>query len=807
MRKTILSVLLFASALHGQVKLQHRETLNIDAGWKFYSGDAIGAQAGNYNDADWRDLNLPHDWSIEREFKQDNPGGGSNGYLPGGVGWYRKQLPLPSGMKGRRVLIQFDGVFMNSDVWVNEHFLGRYPSGFSTFYYDISEYLKFDGPNVIAVRVDNANQPAARWYTGAGIYRHVWLIAADPLHIEQWGTTVTTPQASRDEATVRIATRLMAGAYPETKFVWYAPDASAYRLVTKNCKLTSQIFDENDALVGETSTLLSVPNFSKQEVIQEIRLKQPALWSVSTPHLYKVYSSLDDGTRVVDDYLTPFGIRQLTYSAEKGFLLNDEPMKIKGCCLHQDAGPFGRAVPLKIWETRLRLLKKMGCNAVRMHCPHAPEFYDLCDRLGFFILNDAFDEWRCDWESSFSESPRGKVEYGYNKYFEQWHQTDLRNFIRLNRNHPSVFLWSLGNEIPEQYVKTPGAVARLKELVDICREEDPTRGTTVAIEGALPQVLNKEFITAVGVAGFNYVDIKNGSKYYEPYHQMYPDRLLLGTETVFTLGNWLAVKNNDYVMGQFMWVGIDYLGEAVWPKHGWDRGLIDLTGHPKPEYYFRQSLWSDAPMVYLTVGDHEIHVKGIGDIWNMPAVETHWNWPTGSTQPVIAYTTCDEVELFLNGQSLGTKKLADFPDLKIKWAVPFAPGILQAVGRKNGAAAAAFALETADKPAKLSVTTESVSIIPDGRDIAVVNVSIADKNGIPVAGADPFLDFEITGGGTVLRTCSGNLGDQTPYPATGRKAFKGRCQAIIRSNGQKGDITVTVRSEGLPPGSVTIRVE
>jgi beta-galactosidase len=808
MKKVLFILFIYSLSLNAQINLNYREKLNIDFGWKFYLGDVIDGSKISYNDNSWRTLNLPHDWSIEGEFNKNNPGGGATAYLPTGIGWYRKILSLPETIKNKKAIIQFDGVFMNSDVWVNEHFIGRYPNGFNSFYYDISDFIQ-PGNNTIAVRVDNSNQPASRWYTGSGIYRHVWLTITDPLHIEQWGTTITTPEVTNESATINISTRIRVGAYPETKWFFFDMDTSKFKFISKICKLTTKIFDDQNNFVGQTTTEVTIPNFTKLEVKQEIKIKNPNLWSTTTPRLYKAYSVLEADSKALDDYITSFGIRKFTFDPIKGFMINDKPMKVKGVCIHQDAGPLGSVIPKKIWVRKLQILKEMGCNGIRNHCANSPEFLDVCDSLGFMVLNDAFDEWSENWERTFSESSRGKVEYGYNKYFDQWCETDLRNFIRRDRNHPSVFMWSLGNEIPEQYSHTDDAVNKLIKLIRISQEEDPTRPNTLALEGNIRLKLNDNFTDLVDVTGFNYVDQKNHEKYYENYHKTHPNRMILGTETFDnSLGNWLAVRDNNYTVGQFMWVGIDYLGEAeAFPNHGWANGLVDINLNPKPEYFFRQSLWAEKPMVYLAVGNPHMQATNLQDIWNMPNVEANWNWIAQSVQKVNCYTNCEEAELFLNGKSFGTKQLIDFPDYILKWDVPYLPGILKVVGKNKGKEVCNYQLETTTEPAKLQVTTVDNSITADGRDIAVINIAVTDKKGLILTNAENLITFEIAGEGQILAASNANQSEESPFKTTKMKAFHGKCQVIVQSTTQNGIITLTVKAGGLPAASIVINTK
>ncbi len=792
--------------VNAQVNLQYRQKNNIDADWKFHAGDVIGAQKASFNDSSWRMLHLPHDWSIEGEFSRANPGGSSVAYLPTGIGWYRKVLEMPANSKGKHVIIQFDGVYMNSDVWVNDHFIGRYPNGFNSFYYDISEFIR-GGNNTIAVRVDNSNQPSARWYPGSGIYRHVWLTITDPLHIEQWGSTVTTKEITAKEATIQVATKIRVGPFPRTKWFFLETDTSKNKRITKRCSLTTKIFDDQNNLVGQNITQINVEDFSKQEIKQEIKITNPDLWSLTTPKLYKAYSVLATDSAQVDDCISSFGIRKITLDPVKGFKINGSAVKVKGACIHQDAGPLGRVIPRKIWVQKLQVLKDMGANAVRNHCANSPEFFDVCDSMGLLAFNDAFDEWSDNFEDTKSESPRGKVEYGYHKYFDQWAETDLRNFIRRDKNHPSIFIWSLGNEIPEQYLQTADATNKLKNLIRISREEDPTRPTTVALEGNVLKKLNNNFTDLVDVAGFNYVEMKNPKGRYAAFHKKHPDKMILGTETYYSLGNWLAAKNNNYVIGEFVWVGIDYLGEGGrYPSHGWEDGLIDINLNPKPEYYFRKSLWSDKPMAYLAIGEPHTNAKYFWDMWDMPNVKSTWNWEENKVQKVNCYTNCEEAELFLNGKSLGIKYMKDFEDQILKWDVMYAPGTLEVIGRNKSKKVTVFQLETVGKPSAIKLTLKE-SILPVKKnDIAVFDIEIVDDKGRTVSSADNLLSFEVSGEG-YMAASNANLSDSTSFRSNTMKAFGGKCQVFVQSLDRMGNIGLTVKSEGLGTASLKVPVQ
>lgn len=777
----------------------------IDLEWKFLNIDVFNGEKINFDDSEWRTLNLPHDWSVEGVFDNNAPSTGTGGYLPTGIGWYRKKLTIPESFKDKKVFLQFDGVYMNSDVWINEHHLGRYPYGYATFYYDVTQYVKFSdsGTNTISVRVDNSLQPSSRWYNGAGIYRHVWLIVTSPLHIEQWGVTITTPKVTPDEAEVDIKTGVTVGRYPETIWSCWELDTTKNTYIKKTATLITKIIDGKGNVVGEARDSIDMPNFTRHLFEQKIFINSPNLWSPESPWLYKVHSMVSVDNKIVDNVLNPLGIRKLEYNNSKGFLLNDIQIKMKGVCLHHDAGLFGSAVPEKIWIRKLKTLKEMGCNAVRTsHCPFNPEFYDLCDSMGILVLNEAFDEWNKSWDLGQSESPAGKSENGYHKYFRQWFETDLRNFIRRDKNHPCVVLWSVGNEIPEQYY--PDGDYYLKRMVSICHEEDPSRPVTVATEGNLRMHLNTGFLESVDIMGSNYIDLKNYDKMYDPWHLRYPEKLILGTETFYSLSNWLAVRDNDYVIGQFLWVGTDYLGESQWPYHGWNKGLIDICGYPKPEYYYRKSLWNPEPMVYLTVDtvpDFQL------TYWDTPKAATHWNWVKNSKKTIRCYTNCDEAELFLNGKSLGSKKLADFQDFVIKWEVPFQSGSLKVTGKIGGKKVTTYELKTALTPERILLRPDTLLFKAGSESISIIEVKVVDRNGILIPEANDEIKFLVEGAGTLLATSNGNLADNDQFRNNLRKANSGLCLAIVKIPGESGTVKITASSGKLRSAEVTLEIK
>jgi len=705
------------------------------------------------------------------------------------------------------VSIEFDGVYMNSDVWINGHHLGRRPYGYVSFAYDLTPHL-VSGMNVVAVRVDNSKQPNSRWYAGSGVYRHVRLTITDALHVAQWGTTVTTPAADSAGALVHLRTSIKNEQARE-----------------RRATLRSVILDKAGREVASRDTALSVAGQQTVDVSQQVRLTAPQLWSVEMPSLYTLRTRILDGSRVVDEYATPFGVRTIAFDKDRGFLLNGKRVKLNGVNLHHDAGAVGVAVPERVWERRLEVLKEMGANAIRTaHNPPAPEFLDLADRMGFLVMAEAFDEW------TFA-----KVEEGYNKYFHDWSERDLTDFVRRDRNHPSIVLWSAGNEIGEQ--KAPDGPKVLRRLIDILHREDPTRLVTTGNDEiyADGHPATVEFLSTEDVVGYNYVDRWHERRelYAEQDRHDHPEWKMIGTESTpafntfsgaYSLGSdstvvrpnyttgmiraerlWQWVAMHDYFAGDFMWTGIDYLGETRWPSKGAPTGPIDIIGNPKDTYYFYRSQWSDKPTLHLF---------------------PHWNWPgrEGQVIPVLAYTWCNAVELFVNGKSFGEKRL-EFPaqgtsggwnsyerpqvnattaDLHLQWDVPYQPGVLKAVGKRDGKPACEVEVRTAGAPAAIRLNVDRDVIDADPRDVALVTFEILDQQGVRVPTADNRVRFSVTGG-DIVAIDNGNLSDHDPYRADNRRAFNGKGLLIVRAK-QPGAIRIGASAEGLKGSEITVRV-
>lgn len=757
---------------------------NFDSRWRFTLGDPENAQTPGCSDAGWRLIDVPHDWSIEGAFDAANPTGGAGGFLPAGVGWYRKSFKLPAADKSRRVAIEFDGVMANSDVWINGVHLGKRPFGYVGFRYDLTNHLRFGGaPNVLAVRVDNAAQPASRWYAGAGIYRHVFLAITDPVHFEAQSTFVTTPKIAAGLATVRVQSvvfnRNNADAVPAKVTVQYS------------------LLAPNGAVVRSVETApQSIASGKSARFVQEVAVMNPERWDIAKPRLYRLRAKIRAVGTTLDSDEVPFGIREARFEPATGFWLNGQNLKIKGVCLHQDAGALGVAVPVQAWKSRLTTLKKLGVNAIRTaHNPPAPEFLDLCDRMGFLVMDEMFDTW------TVRKNP-----FDYSLYFKEWARRDTRDTIRRDRNHPSVILYSIGNEIrdtPRPEIAKP----ILTMLRDICHENDPTRPVTQALfRPNVSHDYDNGLADLLDVVGQNYRENEILAA-----HEAKPTRRIIGTENGHDRRVWLALRDNPAYSGQFLWTGIDYLGEARrWPTVGAGSGLLDRTGRPRPLAYERQSWWSDTPMVYAVrrVAAERTTPSDPGFEPLQRPPQTFADWTPASLETheenVEVYSNCERVELFLNNRSLGVQALPRDASPRT-WKVPFESGTLRAVGLKAGKPISEHTLRTAGKPAKIVLTPDYPTLTPDWEAVSTVTATIVDANGVPVPTANDSIQFTVTGPGTLAGVDNADNTSHESFRGSKRKAFQGYCVTLVRATGA-GTITVTASAPGLTDGTVTIRV-
>jgi beta-galactosidase len=762
-----------------------RAVIPFDANWRFVKEDATGAEQPDFDDSSWRTVNVPHDWSIEGPFSPSAPMGGAGGFLPAGVGWYRKHFKLPDYGANAREFIEFDGVMANSDVWINGYHLGKRPYGFVSFRYELTGHVDLGGkPNVLAVRADNSKEPASRFYIGAGIYRHVRLIVTAPVHLDQYGVVVTTPQITAGAATVNVQSTVV------NQAAFSAP-------VT----VQTTILAPDGHPVGGSQTAVTVEASGSATAQQQFSVPSPALWNLDSPNLYRAVVTVYAGTHPIDDEVVNFGIREFHFDAATGFWLNGKNFKIKGVCLHAEGGAVGAAVPLAVWERRLKALKEIGANAIRTaHNPVAPEFLDLCDRMGFLVMDEMFDCWTV-----------GKNDYDYHLYFKEWNITDTADTVRRDRNHPSIILYSAGNEIHD----TPNedlAKSILQGLVETFHQYDPTRPVTQALFRP-----NKSHDYTDGLADM--LDVV-GQNYREKEilaaHDQKPTRKIIGTENGHDLAYWLQVRDHPAYSGQFLWTGIDYLGESKsWPRIGSGSGLLDRTGTPRPLGFQRESWWSEKPMVLMARRTAPEVPTDMDPGYDEPkpnapdkyARRTFADWtpaqPARDGETVEVYSNCQTVELFLNDKSLGTKALPG-DDSARTWKVPFQPGTLRAEAKNGAEVVATDELKTAGKPAKITLTADPDSLGTSFDDVSFVRASVTDANGIEVPSANDVVSFAVSGPGVVAAVDNGDNSSTEPFQATQRHAYDGHCFAIIRATSATGPITITATASGLAAGTISI---
>ena len=819
-------------------------------------GDDSAASRPDYDDTAWRILNLPHDWAIEGEFSRDNPSGTGGGALPGGIGWYRKTFTVDKADEGKRLYIDFDGVYMNSEVFINGHSLGVRPYGYVSFSYDLTPYIKWGGKNVVAVRVDNGEQPNSRWYSGCGIYRNVWLTKLNPMHIAQWGTFITAEDVSKNSARLNIRTKIQYDAAAQLQDSVKQADGTYVVFDSEivplaDVVLQSRLMDAEGNVVDEVASELQVIPTCLNEVEQEIVVKNPNLWSVNTPYIYKVNSILIDKItgKVLDNYCTNTGIRTFRFDAQKGFILNGERLKINGVCMHHDLGCLGAAVNIRAIERQLEILQEMGCNGIRCsHNPPSPELLDLCDRMGFIVMDETFDMWR-----------KRKTAHDYSRYFNEWHERDLTDLILRDRNHPSVFIWSIGNEVLEQWSDAKADTLTLeqanlilnfghdqsmlakegemsvnslltKKLADMVKALDSTRPVTAGCNEPNPN--NHLFRSeALDLIGFNYHD-----DWFAGVPEKFPGKPFIVAESVSALmtrgyyrmpsdetvicperwdkpyfddsfscssydnchvpwgnsheGTMRHVKNNDFISGQYVWTGFDYLGEPTpygWPARSSYFGIVDLAGFPKDVYYLYQSEWHPEKKV--------LHLF------------PHWNWTPGQDIDMWAYyNNADEVELFVNGESQGVRTKGK-DDFHVVWRVKYESGVVKVVSRKDGKTVLEKEIHTAGEPAQIRLTADRNEIKSDGRDLSFVTVEVLDKDGNLCPNADNQIMFDVQGAGFIAGVDNGSPVSMEKFKADHRRAFYGKCLVVVQSDGKSGGIKLTATSEGLKTAVTAIKAK
>ena len=798
-----MAVIALSVILSGCSRPEPRTHVSFNEGWKFALAADDDAWQPSFDDSGWRVMNLPHDWSIEGEFSESHPASPGGGALPGGIGWYRKTFRVSKADKEKMTYISFDGVYRNSEVWINGNHLGKRPYGYSSFRYDLTPFLKYgEEDNVIAVKVDNSAQPNSRWYTGSGIYRNVWLTTTGKIAVDHWGTYVTTPVVNTEEALLMVTTQIR--------------NSSGSRA---DVRLETVVYDADNRKVARAETGQVEIIIEGATVTQELTVDNPSLWSLENPSLYRVVTTIRSGQLVADRYETVTGIRSFEFDADKGFVLNGEPVIIKGVCNHHDLGCLGAAVNTRAIERQLEILREMGCNGIRTsHNPPAPELLDLCDRMGFIVMDEAFDIWKVK-----------KTDYDYSLDFDEWHLKDLEAMVLRDRNHPSVFIWSIGNEVMEQWERDGSGEAIATELADFVRSMDDTRPVTAACNDPAPH--NPVIASgALDLIGFNYRDTL-----WTRFPQTFPEGKFIGTETTSALatrgsydmpsdivrrwparwdqpfrdGNadltcsaydncsapwgtthrdsWRLIKNNAYLTGMYIWTGFDYLGEPTpywWPARSSYFGIIDLAGFPKDVYYFYQSEWTDKDVLHLF---------------------PHWNWNPGQTVDLWAFTNCDEVELFLNGNTMGRQSRGE-NDFNLVWRVPFEEGALLAVGYRNGTEIMRREIHTAGEPAALMLAPDRSDIRADGTDLSFITVTVVDENNNPVPHADNMVNFSVEGPGIIAGVDNGSQTSMEPFKADYRKAYNSKCLVVVKAGKEKGEIKLTASADGMQDATCVIRV-
>ena len=767
----------------------------FDYDWKFNLNDNAIFSKSDYKDSFWRTLDLPHDWSIEGKIELSNPTKGAGGYFPAGVGWYRKSFHVPADWTGKHVSVYFEGVYMNSEVFVNGKSVGVHPYGYTSFDYDLTSFLRFGKENVIAVRVDNSQQINCRWYTGSGIYRHVWLNVTNPVHVAHWGTYITTPELNVDKASVQVKTIVK----NET--------SSLQRI-----ELSTVLTGEKTKSAGANEQVIELQPNSQKEVIQTILVNKPQLWTPDSPFLYHATTTIRQHSKLLDQTQQQFGIRSIKFSAERGLELNGKTLKLNGGCVHHDNGCLGAAAYDRAEERRVQLLKTAGFNAVRTsHNPPSEAFLDACDRHGLMVIDEAFDGWKA------SKNP-----HDYSTLFNAWWQRDMEAMLLRDRNHPSVIMWSIGNEVIER--TKPEAVEIAKMLVACAHKNDPTRPVTSAMttwgEG---WAVFDSLMAAHDVCGYNYQLHES-----EKDHQRVPSRIILQTESYprEAFKNWNAVQSQDYVIGDFVWTALDYLGESgigrwcypedlkgehwehdFFPWHGGYCGDVDLLGVRKPISHYRSMLWNDTEKLYLAVKepnpDNGLIKETMWSVW--PTWES-WTWPDkeGKKLDVEVYSKYPSVRLYLNDKLVGELPTTKVQEFKAVFAVPYAEGTLKAVGVVDNKEVESKLLKTAGVTAKISLKADRHRLKANGQDLSFVIVELTDASGNLQPNAENQLYFKVEGAAVIAGVDNARLNDPETYVSNSRKAWKGRAMVVIKSGHKVGQIKLIVSSPGLTDEVTTI---
>ncbi|GJM62754.1 sugar-binding domain-containing protein [Persicobacter diffluens] len=828
--RPIYFLLLIIGNLACQSTPESRKVEDFNFNWKFHWGDVGEAYQMTFNDTNWEQLRLPHDWSIQFPFTQKNAAG-ATGFLPGGIGWYRKNFRVPKTDQGKHVFICFDGVYNNAEVWINGHYLGKRPYGYVNFEYELTPHLKWGEENIIAVKADRSAFIDSRWYPGSGIYRNVKLVTTHDLHIPIHGTFVETLSIEEERAEINIALELV--------------NLSAEK---ENIKLINEVWFDGKKITQKEEKLKLKEQFTRSHALK-MDIEQAVLWDISQPKMYQLITKIEIQGQEVDQYTTPFGIRTFEFTKNQGFFLNGQDRMIKGVCLHHDGGLVGAAVPKGVWKRRLKKLKNAGVNAIRTaHNPPSAEFLDLCDQMGFIVQHEFFDEWDNpkDKRHNYNQQQSDSLTIGYTRYFREWGERDLKAVMKRDRNHPSIVMWSIGNEIEWTYPSYGNATGywgkhktgninyywdepRLnkEEMQDIfaqSKKDNPALTTTaqrlsrwtkemdknrpVTANLVMPTVSNfSGYSEALDVVGLSYRQAVYGYM-----SRNYPEMTFLGTENWTRYHEWKAIEEHPAMTGIFLWTGINYMGESrSWPKKGSGSGLLDFAGFENPSYHMFKSIWSEEPHLYITtqtaekspyrLAGNQIMEKeenwAIRQKWGWQEVNEHWNYEKGALIAVEVYTNQTAIELFLNEKSLGIQKLSDVNDHILKWMVPFQAGKLEA--RAVNAPNISTIIETAKQPSKMKLNMVEGEITKDPYAVAHLEVQLMDQEGLPVKHSEAYIQFEIEGPAKLLGVDNGSPTNVQAYQNHQIETHQGKALAIIQSQGKAGKVKININGEGLEP--------
>lgn len=801
-RISLIAIICMALMLSSVAKDRRSESLladrkqNFDAGWLFRKGDISNAQGLDFNDRDWDRKDLPHDWSIEETTDILNTTGNDGGYFPAGIGWYRKTFSVPEEWRGREVSIYFEGVYMNAEVFINGQSLGTHPYGFTSFRYDLTPYLKVGKSNTLAVKVDNSSQKNCRWYSGSGIYRHVWLEVYSPAHIAPWGVAITTRLESKQKANILLTTTIK-------------NESSATKVLT----LLSTLKNKKGSRVGTSKSSITIKPKSQSTIVQNITLNRPALWSIEEPTLYVAESVIMEDGKLVDMVQNEFGVRSIKFSAEGGFELNGKSLKINGGCVHHDNGCLGAKAYDRAEEKKVELLKEAGFNLVRTsHNPPSEAFLRACDRFGLLVIDEIFDGWR-----------EKKNTYDYSIFFDEWWQRDVESMVLRDRNHPSIIMWSSGNEIIER--TSPEAVKTAKMLNGHIRKLDATRPVTSAMTSwNQGWSVFDSLMAAHDVCGYNYM-----MQEAEGDHKRAPSRVIIQTESYpkDAFYNWSMVQNHSYIIGDIVWTALDYLGESsigryyypedpegqhwektFFPWHGAYCGDIDITGWRKPISHYRSMLWNNTEKLYMAVKEPNPSSGAIKTtMWAVWPTWECWTWPgyDGKSIEVEVYSKYPSVKLFLNGKLMGEKPTGREQEYKAVFVIPYSKGEIKAVAYANGRAAESRSLKTANEPKLIALKADRAELVANGQDLSYITVEVCDRNGVINPNADNHLTCTIEGEGEIVGVSNANMKDTTSYVGKEISAWKGRALVVVKSTHHSGEIKLHVSSPNLNGALVVLK--